>query len=177
MPYYFWYAGLMLGESDLAFSSDESRQRSGLFLPTDWGIPRMPKLAKFLAASQALSNCTAGASPMDRQSAPSALHPSLATPMAGYALWTTVEVGTDLELFDEYMRPVAFTSLVFGDIVEIAKLGRALGLAERKKPLPEVPIDSCRYVVSVTLAHVPPTPIAGRSTRATLTGSKRHQRH
>src|SRR5574338_654893 len=52
MPYTFWHAGILIGESDLE-ESDEPR-RAGGFRPTAYGLEIFPRLSGVLSAGVVL---------------------------------------------------------------------------------------------------------------------------
>lgn len=160
MPYTLWHCGKLIGETDF---EDEAGERAphgrprfhlaGAFRPTEYGRQILPRVCGILTAGADLKD------ELDRrgldpdEAPPEVLEQLFETTAAGAHIIDIGRVLSDVELRAPNGHTLAFASIGFMELAELASLSRRLsgndsiGPTTLRRDVPE-------FIVSVTLHNV-----------------------
>ena len=150
MPYTFYHAGVLIGESKLE-DVRSKRQRAGVFRPTPYGLDIFPRLTGILSAGHALETHLRenGLSLDDMERAE--IDQLFDTNPAGQKIIDIGRMLSEVEIQAPNGDRKEFKQIAFIDQLEWKRVGKLLSdpAAEVEEWPPGVP----RYVVSVTLQN------------------------
>ena len=150
MPYTFYHAGVLIGESKLEDVTSK-RQRAGVFRPTPYGLDIFPRLTGILSAGHALETHLRenGLSLDDMEKAE--IEHLLDTNPAGQKILDIGRMLSEVEIQAPNGTRKEFKQIAFIDQLEWKRMAKLLSdpAAEVEEWPPGVP----RYVVSVTLQN------------------------
>jgi len=150
MPYTFYHAGVLIGESNLEDVASK-RQRAGVFRPTAYGMDIFPRLTGILSAGHALETHPReqGLSVDDMERAE--IERLFDTTPAGQKIIDVGRMLSEVEIQAPNGARKEFEQIAFIDQLEWKRVGKLLNdpAAEVEEWPPGVP----RYVVSVTLRN------------------------
>lgn len=155
MPYTFYHAGVLIGESDLEDVASK-RQRAGVFRPTAYGMDIFPRLTGILSAGHALeTHLRENGLLLDDMERAEIEHLFDTTP-AGQKIIDIGRMLSEVEIQAPNGTRKEFEQIAFIDQLEWKRVGKLLSdpAAEVEEWPPGVP----RYVVSVTLRNSSPLP-------------------
>jgi hypothetical protein len=152
MSYTFWHRGILIGESDLEDTSDDPRQRGGVFRPTAHGLSVFPRLTGILSAAHALKAHldARGLSPDDMHKGE--VEEVFGTTPAGQKIIDIGHALSEVEMRAPNGARLGFASIAFTDLQELQRLARELAI-DSADDLSNWPADATRYIVSATLAE------------------------
>ncbi len=150
MPYTFYHAGILIGESKLEDVASK-RQRAGVFRPTPYGLDIFPRLTGILSAGHALETHLreSGLSLDDMERAE--IEHLFDTNPAGQKIIDIGRMLSEVEIQAPNGTRKEFKQIAFIDQLEWKRMAKLLSdpAAEVEEWPPGVP----RYVVSVTLQN------------------------
>lgn len=150
MPYTFYHAGILIGESKLEDVASK-RQRAGVFRPTPYGLDIFPRLTGILSAGHALETHLRenGLSLDDMERAE--IEHLLDTNPAGQKIIDIGRMLSEVEIQAPNGTRKEFKQIAFIDQLEWKRMAKLLSDPAAKAE--EWPPDVPRYVVSVTLQN------------------------
>jgi hypothetical protein len=150
MPYTFYHAGVLIGESKLEDVTSK-RQRAGVFRPTPYGLDIFPRLTGILSAGHALETHLRenGLSLDDMEKAE--IEHLLDTNPAGQKIIDIGRMLSEVEIQAPNGTRKEFEQIAFIDQLEWKRVGKLLSDPEAEVAIEEWPPGVPRYVVSVTL--------------------------
>jgi hypothetical protein len=163
MRYTFWHAGVLMGESDLAFPSAGPAQRTGIFVPTPYGLSLLPRITGMLAIGVSLRKHLASLGRSEDDMSSDELVELINGCDAGRALLDVGRVLSEITLRRRDGSDVNVASMSFSDVEDIKAFkncrdgkdskrgGKALGV-HRVEQLEKTPHSRSRYIVSATFA-------------------------
>ena len=150
MPYTFYHAGVLIGESNLEDVASK-RQRAGVFRPTAYGMDIFPRLTGILSAGHALETHLRehGLSVDDMERAE--IERLFDTTPAGQKIIDVGRMLSEVEMQAPNGARKEFEQIAFIDQLEWKRVGKLLNdpAAEVEEWPPGVP----RYVGSITLRN------------------------
>jgi hypothetical protein len=152
MPYTFYHAGVLIGESKLEDVTSK-RQRAGVFRPTPYGLDIFPRLTGILSAGHALETHLRenGLSLDDMEKAE--IEHLLDTNPAGQKILDIGRMLSEVEIQAPNGTRKEFEQIAFIDQLEWKRVGKLLSDPEAEVAIEEWPPGVPRYVVSVTLRN------------------------
>jgi len=152
MPYTFYHAGVLIGESKLE-DVRSKRQRAGVFRPTPYGLDIFPRLTGILSAGHALETHLRenGLSLDDMERAE--IDQLFDTNPAGQKIIDIGRMLSEVEIQAPNGDRKAFKQIAFIDQLEWKRVGKLLRDPAADVEIEEWPAGVPRYVVSVTLRH------------------------
>lgn len=161
MPYTFYHAGVLIGESNLEDVASK-HQRAGVFRPTAYGMDIFPRLTGILSAGHALETHLRehGLSLDDMEKAE--IEQLFDTTPAGQKIIDIGRMLSEVEIQTPNGTRKEFEQIAFIDQLEWKRVGKLL--SDSAAELEEWPPDVPRYVVSVTLRNA--SPVSGRERKA-----------
>ena len=150
MPYTFYHAGILIGESKLEDVASK-RQRAGVFRPTPYGLDIFPRLTGILSAGHALETHLRenGLSLDDMER--TEIEQLLDTNPAGQKIIDIGRMLSEVEIQAPNGTRKEFEQIAFIDQLEWKRVGKLLGDPAAELEVEEWPPGVPRYVVSVTL--------------------------
>ena len=150
MPYTFYHAGALIGESNLEDVASK-RQRAGVFRPTAYGMDIFPRLTGILSAGHALETHLRenGLSLDDMERAE--IEQLFETTPAGQKVIDIGRMLSEVEIQAPNGTRKEFEQIAFIDQLELKRVGKLL--SDPAAEVEEWPAGVPRYVVSVTLRN------------------------
>ena len=150
MPYTFYHAGVLIGESNLEDVASK-RQRAGVFRPTAYGMDIFPRLTGILSAGHALETHLREQSLSVDDMERAEIERLFDTTPAGQKIIDVGRMLSEVEMQAPNGARKEFEQIAFIDQLEWKRVGKLLNdpAAEVEEWPPVVP----RYVVSVTLRN------------------------
>ena len=152
MPYTFYHAGILIGESKLEDVASK-RQRAGVFRPTPYGLDIFPRLTGILSAGHALETHLRenGLSLDDMERAE--IEHLFDTNPAGQKIIDIGRMLSEVEIQAPNGTQKEFKQIAFIDQLEWKRVGKLLRDPTAEVEVEEWPPGVPRYVVSVTLRN------------------------
>ena len=152
MPYTFYHAGVLIGESKLE-DVRSKRQRAGVFRPTPYGLDIFPRLTGILSAGHALETHLRenGLSLDDMERAE--IDHLFDTNPAGQKIIDIGRMLSEVEIQAPNGDRKDFKQIAFIDQLEWKRVGKMLKDPAAKVEVEDWPAGVPRYIVSVTLRH------------------------
>jgi len=152
MPYTFYHAGVLIGESNLEEVTSK-RQRAGVFRPTAYGLDIFPRLTGILSAGHELeTHLRENGLSLDDMERTEIEQLFDANP-AGQKIIDIGRMLSEVEIRAPNGERREFKQIAFIDQLEWTRVGTLLSDPAAKVEVEEWPPGVPRYVVSVTLLN------------------------